>query len=168
MKTTIADKAALLAGCLEEINGSLVELTAVFRVKRQVLARGDMAALDELLAREQLVTEALFDAETRREVLVEEIAAGCGVEGMRLVDIAGALGGAHEEALVEAGLRARDTMEMLTREARIVAEICRAAVDHYDKLIRIVTGAGLAPVTYTASGQGAQGAARRNIIDQSI
>ena len=164
--TNLDERAALLAQCLDDINTSLVELTAVFRVKRQVLARADMVALDELLAREETVARALFEAETRREVLVEEIAAATGARRERLVDIASALSEDLAARLFDAGSRLRDTMGILVREARIVAEICRAATDHYDRLIKILTGAG-SPAVYSAAGVAAPQAGR-SIIDQSV
>jgi|GEM_PF-2917387 len=158
--------AGLLAECLEEINSSLIEMTAIFRVKRQVLARADMAALDGLLAREEAVAEALFNAETRREVLAEQLAAAAGASRERLADIAAKVDGGAGEVLVETGIRLRETIGVLAREAGIVADICRAATDHYDKLIRIVTGANTA-ATYTPVGPAA-GAASRSIIDQAL
>jgi flagellar biosynthesis/type III secretory pathway chaperone len=162
----IEERVGLLAECLEEINTSLVELTAIFRVKRQVLARADMAQLDELLAKEEAVAQALFDAETRREVLAEEIASATGASHERLADIAKKLPDGAAEVLVDAGTRLRDTVSILAREARIVADICRAATEHYDRLIRIITGSGHAP-TYSASGTSAAPAGR-NIIDQAL
>jgi hypothetical protein len=165
--TYIEERAGILAENLEEINGLLVELTAVFRVKRQVLARADMESLAELLAREEVVTEKLFDAETRREVLVEEMSAATGTGSFKLVDISERLPKGAAEVLIEAGLQLRMTMDVLVREASIVAEVCRAASEHYDKLIKIITGANLAPATYTAAGP-AKAAGGRNIIDQAI
>ncbi len=159
------ERAGLLAECLEEMNNSLIELTAIFRVKRQVLARADMEALDDLLAREEAVAQALFEAETRREVLVEEIAAATGAPCDRLAGIAATLGEGASEVLIDAGMRLRDTIDVLAREARIVAEICKAATDHYDRLIRIITGT-TATTTYAPKGMVA--AAGRNIIDQSF
>jgi hypothetical protein len=165
--TNVEERAGLLAECLVEINEALIEMTAVFRVKRDALAHADMKALDELLAREQEVAEALFDAETRREVLAAEIASAAGVPSERLADLVEALPQGAAEALSEAGANLRDTMGHLVREARIVSEICRAATQHYDRLIRIITGATLSPVTYGAGGKG--GALRhRNIIDKAI
>lgn len=165
--TNVEERAGLLAECLEEINDALVELTAVFRVKREVLARADMQALDELLAREQSVAEALFNAETRREVLVSEMASATGARSERLIDIIDALPRGASDVLMESGAKLRDTMGILVREARVVADICRAAMDHYDKLIRIITGAQLEGATYTAGGRSAAGH-HRNIIDQAI
>jgi flagellar biosynthesis/type III secretory pathway chaperone len=164
--TEIEERAGLLAECLEEMNTSLVELTAIFRVKRQVLAQADMGALEELLAKEESVAQALFEAETRREVLAEEIAAATGSPRDRLADIAASVPGGAAEVLIEAGMRLRDTVSVLAREARIVADICRAATEHYDRLIRILTGAG-EPATYTPSGPAAP-AASRSIIDQAF
>ena len=109
---------------------------------------------------------ALFEAETRREVLAEEIAAATGSSRDRLADIAAAVPGGAADVLVEAGMRLRDTVSVLAREARIVADICRAATEHYDRLIRILTGAG-EPATYTPSGP-AGPAASRSIIDQAF
>jgi len=165
--TYVEQRAGLLAECLEEINSLLIELTAVFRVKRQVLARADMEALVELLAREESVTGRLFDAETRREALVEEMSAATGGKAAKLASLIDILPRDAAEVLVGAGSQLRTTMDVLVREAGIVAEICRAATDHYDKLIRIITGAGLEPATYTPTGPAAP-AARRNIIDQAI
>ena len=51
-----------LAECLETLNQSLMEMAAVFRVKRQVLAKADMRALGELFEREEKVAEGLFRA----------------------------------------------------------------------------------------------------------
>ncbi|MHC4712567.1 MAG: flagellar export chaperone FlgN [Planctomycetota bacterium] len=165
--TRCEETAGHLAECLEALNQSLMELTAVFRVKRQVLARADMEALSELLEREEKVTEALFEAESRREVLVEEIAAATGCRGRRLIDIAEALPTEAAELLFDCGSRLRVTVEVLVREARIVAMICRAAVEHYEKLIRIITGADLESPVYTAAGaKSAPGG--RNIIDQAL
>jgi len=156
-----------LAECLETLNQSLIELTAVFRVKRQVLAQADMDALSALLEKEEAVTEAIFDAESRRQILVEEIASASGAASERLLDIVSALPESVGDVLLEAGARLKLTMEALVREARVVAMICQAAVDHYEKLIRIVTGAELDGSVYTACGQKAAGE-RRSIIDQAI
>lgn len=162
----IEERAGLLAECLEEINTSLVELTAIFRVKRQILARADMEALDELLGREESVAQRLFEAETRREVLAEEIASATGAPGERLAGIAAALPDEPAQVLLDAGIRLKDTITVLSREARIVAEICRAATDHYDRLIRIITGSG-APNVYTPGGVAAPSSGR-SIIDQAF
>jgi len=162
----IEQRAGLLAECLEEINTALIEMTAIFRVKRQVLARADMDALAELLAREESVAQRLFEAETRREVLAEEIAAATGAPGERLAGIAAALPEGPAQVLVDAGIRLGDTIGVLSREARIVADICRAATDHYDRLIRIITGPA-APGVYTQHGCAAAGTAR-SIIDQAL
>jgi hypothetical protein len=162
----LEERVGLLAGCLDKISDSLVELTAVFRVKRQVLATADLEALSELLEREEKVAEGLFDAENRRELLAEEIASSVGIEGCRLVDIAGAVGDELGDRLLDAGSRTRTTMELLVREARIIATVCRAAMDHYDRLIRIISGAGIEPLVYTPNGR--KGApARRNIVDRA-
>ncbi len=163
----IDERAGLLAECLDDLNESLIELTAVFRVKRAVLARADMKALDELLAREESVAERLFDAETRREVLAGEIAEMSGAASERLADILPALGDDAADALAETGGRLRDTMAVLVREAGIVAEICKAAMEHYDRLIRIITGAGLTGSAYTARGK-AGSVACRSIVDQAF
>jgi hypothetical protein len=160
------ERVGLLAECLETVNQSLIELTAVFRVKRRVLAAADLEALADLLEREENVAEVLFDAESRREVLAEEIATATGAESLRLVDIAAALPEGAGEVLLDAGARVKTTMELLVREARIVATICSAAVDHYEKLIRIISGAELEPAVYNSSGRKGQ-SARRNIVDQA-
>lgn len=165
--TNVEERAGLLAECLEEINDALVEMTAVFRVKREVLARADMNALDELLAREQEVAETLFNAETRREVLAAEIACATGAPSERLADLLEALPEGPAEVLSRTGTNLRDTMGLLVREARIVSDICRAATEHYDRLIRIITGAELAPVTYSSDGKGGSGR-HRSIIDQAL
>lgn len=161
------ERSGQLAECLEELRNTLVELTAVFRVKRQVLARADMEALSELFEREQAVMEAFFQAESRREVLVEEIAAATGTESGRLVDLAEALPGSVAEVLVDAGARLKTTTEVLVREARVVATICQAAVEHYEKLVRIIAGAEVGGGLYTPGGKKA-GGTRRSIIDQAI
>ena len=106
----IAERAGLLAECMEEINESLVEMTAVFRAKRQVLARADMPGLDKLLAREESVAQRLFNAESRREVLTAEMASMVGAKSERLVDILPALPQGAAEALSAAGHDLRDTM----------------------------------------------------------
>lgn len=161
------ERAGRLAECLEDINGSLVELCAVFQVKRQVLAGADMEALDELLAREATVAEALFDAESRREVLVEDLAAQTGACSKRLVDVAAALPEGSGQVLLDAGIRLKSTVATLVREARIVATICQAAIEHYEKLIRIISGAEITGPVYTAGGCKTQ-AGRTSIIDQAI
>ena len=161
------ESAGRLAECLETLNGSLMELTAVFRVKRQVLARADMEALSALLEREESVTEALFDAESRRQILAEELAAATGAGSERLVDVAAALPENVGDVLLEAAGRLKLTMEALVREARVVAMICQAALEHYDKLIRIITGSDIDISAYTTFGQKAA-PQRRSIIDQAI
>lgn len=165
--TDVEERAGLLAECLEDINDSLIELTAVFRVKRNVLASADLQALDQLLVREESVAQALFNAETRREVLVAEMASSTGAKSERLVDLAERIPGGAGDVLRDTGSKLRDTVNVLVSEARIVAEICKAAMEHYDKLISIVTGAGLEGATYGAGGS-ANGSARRSIIDQAI
>jgi len=162
------ETAGRLAECMETLTTSLMELTAVFRVKRKVLAGGDMDALWDLLDREEKVVEALFAAESTREILAEELAAVTGVESRRLCDMAESLPGGPREVLLECGGRLKTTVDVLIREARVVAVICQAAVEHYEKLIRIITGAELAGATYDAGGRTTAGPGGRSIIDQAV
>lgn len=162
------ETAGRLAECMETLNQSLMELTAVFRVKRTVLAGGDMEALAALLEREEKVVEALFDAESRRELLAEELATATGTASMRLGDIAEALSDGPRDILLERGGRLKTTVEVLVREARVVAMICQAAVEHYEKLIRIITGAEIEGALYDAEGRRQACAAGRSIIDQAV
>lgn len=163
----VDEAAGRLSACLGNLTQALMEMTAVFRVKRQVLAKADMQALSELFEREEAVAERLFSAESEREIIAEELAEACGARGGKLVDITDALEGDARQELLEQGTRLNTTMGALVREARIVALVCRAAVDHYDKLIRIITGASLEGGIYTSHGLRGDDP-RRSIIDQAI
>jgi len=163
----IDEAAGRLSACLGNLTQALMEMTAVFRVKRQVLAKADLQALSELFEREEAVAERLFAAESERQIIAEELAVAVGVEGGKLVDITEALDGSARLKLLEEGKRLNTTMGALVREARVVALVCHAAVEHYDKLIRIITGGSLEGGTYTPHGLKGDGS-RRSIIDQAI
>ncbi len=165
---SLDDRAGCLAECLETLNHSLMELTAVFRVKRKVLAAGDMEGLLELLEREEKVVEAIFDTESRREMLSQELAEATGAASERLAQIAESLTPGARDTLFDCGVRLKTTVEALLREARIVAMICHAAVEHYEKLIHIITGTGLDCSLYSGDGQRKTPSAGRSIIDQAV
>lgn len=163
----LEETSGLLAECLEELNESLVEMTAVFRVKRRVLAAADIEALSDVLEREGEVAERLFNTESRREVLAEELTEMTGAPDGTLAEIVERLPEGPARVLQDTGIRLETTVNVLVREARIVAAVCNAAVEHYERLIRIVAGAEIDSGTYTERGRQSTGATHR-LLDQAI
>ena len=128
---------------LEELRGSLDQLTGLAKEKNAAVLKDDLLALDEVLKQEQAMTLNLRGLELRRLKLVGQL----GLENVPLA-------GLEDHCPPELAPRARSVSETL-RESytayRSCADMARALLElNLHQLEKVITAAGVDPAVAAA------------------